>query len=138
MTRLQWDTTGVLQMTHFDGSMIDDYNNKQNTLSVENGNVLEWGAKINQQICTRYGKYCNVYVRGYMESGGIPINTSLFALPWKIKDVSIVNIESAMFLWSGSVDYIDPVPITYYGRITINANPHNATWFAFQFSYMCD
>ena len=33
IARLQWDTTGVLQMTHFDGNrwvLVDDYNNKAN------------------------------------------------------------------------------------------------------------
>lgn len=145
IVRLQWDTTGVLQMTHFDGNtwtLVDDYNNKQEYLIVESGNATEWGAKINQQVCTRYGKHCSVYIRGYMDTETVlPINTSLFSLPWKIKDMSILNIESAMFLWSGNPDCLEPVPITYYGdygRIVLNKNPYNATWFAFHFNYMSE
>ena len=74
----------------------------QQSLVVETGKVQPWSAVINEQNCTKYGKHCDVYVRGHVLPGPIPVNVSLFSLPWKIKNIATIVIECAMSVWNNT------------------------------------
>ncbi|MFR1834373.1 MAG: hypothetical protein ACLSX5_14635 [Lachnospiraceae bacterium] len=108
---------------------------------VEVGQATPWGAVINEQHCTKYGNHCDVYVRGQVLPGPIPIKTSLFSLPWKIKNVATIDIECVMTMWNNTFDTLIPAAIQYdgtYGTVQISYNHINANNFSFHLSYECD
>lgn len=110
-------------------------------LKVEVGQAVAWGATINEQLCTRYGKHCDVYVRGTTAPKAITVNESLFSLPWKIKDVQLLDLECAMVIWNEDFDTAAPGAVQYegqYGVIRVTRNSIGAKDFSFHFAYECE
>ena len=114
---------------------------RNTNLTVEVGKAVAWGAIINEQHCTKYGKHCDVYVRGHILPGPIGNNQSLFSLPWKIKDANRIDMECVMTMWNNDLKTLVPAPTAYegqYATICITNNYNNANNFSFQLSYECE
>lgn len=110
-------------------------------LKVEVGQAVAWGATINEQLCTRYGDHCDVYVRGTTAPKAITVNESLFSLPWKIKNVQLLDLECAMVIWNENFDTAVPGAAQYegqYGVIRVTRNNIGAKDFSFHFAYECE
>ena len=118
------------------------YTDGRNTkLKVEVGQAVAWGATINEQLCTRYGEHCDVYVRGTTAPKAITVNKSLFSLPWKIKGVQLLDLECAMVIWNEDFDTAVPGAAQYegqYGVIRVTRNSIGAKDFSFHFAYECE